>query len=185
MYHNCSILTLILLFFSGMAHAESLRYEQIIRSAKQVIVHTPTLSDGHLVNALKMAKNLGIPMRVITTDNGVMQRNGLILTLVILELPVFRISEGGDKRHFFEVETKTGWQAFDISQGRPIAQPMINYIEFNSWYSKNARRLSKYVPELTVAVWAKAHLGHQLTFTSIMTAPPEDQPGLFNLPTTP
>lgn len=185
MYFNVYKFVLLFFLFGGFASAEVPRYEQIIRTAKQVVVHAPTLNDGHLVNALKMAKNLDIPIRVITTDDGVMQRNGLILTLIILEVPVFQVPVGGDKRYFFEVETKTGWQAFDISQGRPVAKPMIHYIEFNSWYSKNARRLLKYVPELATAVWVKAHLGYQLTFTSIIAAPPEDQPGIFNLPTKP
>lgn len=175
--------TIFILFFSSIAQAEK-TLDEVIRSAQQVVIHLPTLNNGQITNSLKMGHNLNIPIRVLTTDDGVMQRNGLLLTLIILDISVFQIPSGGDKRLFLEIETKAGWQAFDLSHGRLIARPMMNYADFNIWYSKNMKRLPKYVPELTTAHWAKAHLGHTLTFTHIQPKNIE-QPARLNLPTTP
>lgn len=139
------------------------QYVPLIREAKQVIVHAPTLSDGNLVNALKVANNLGVPMRIITTDDGLMQANGFVMTLIVLNLPVYQIPGGGERRVFMEVEGSGGWSAYDLSEGRPVRRNLLDFASFNDWYGKNARRLPRYIPESAVAAWAKAFLGYQLT----------------------
>lgn len=151
-------------------------YTALVRQAKQVVVHIPTLADGNLVNALKVARNLNVPMRVITTDNGLMQENGLVLTLIVLEVPVYQVPSGGERRVFMEVESAAGWAAYDLSQGRPIQRSVTSYAAFNRWYGVNADKLPRYVPQAAVAAWTKAYLGYTLKAGGITfdtTSPPE------------
>lgn len=160
-------------------------YSDIVREAKQVIVYSPTLSDGNLVNALKMGNNLSVPLRVITTRNGLMQRNGFILTLIVLDIPTYEVPASGDKRYFMEVESVQGWKVYDISQGRPIEKRMIDYLAFNEWLGKNATKLRAYNPELATALWAKAFLGYDLNVSiDVRVKEKEVRPPTFLNPPT-
>jgi len=161
-------------------------YTTIVRQAKQVVLYLPKLTDGNLVNALKVASNLQVPVRVITTDDGVLMQNGLLLQLILLDLPVYRVSAGGEARQFMEVESDQGWAAYDLTSGQPVRGRMYDYNTFNLWYAANIRTLGTYNPDVTLAVWAKAFLGYTLTFTSIkMQRPASDGAPTFLLKALP
>lgn len=149
-------------------------YSSLINSARQVIVYVPRLSDGNLVNALKVGMNLGVPIRVLTTNEGMMQANGLILRLVVLGLPVHPVKGGGERRMFMEVEGEGGWSVYNIASGRPVKGRMYDYNAFNEWYGKNISKLPAYLPEGVVTAWTRAHLGYKLTNGSIQYAQPKD-----------
>lgn len=159
-------------------------YSQIVREAQQVIVYAPRLFDGHLVNSLKMANNLGIPVRVITTRNGLMQQSGHVLTLVVVDIPVYEVPDSGERRTFMEVQNKNGWKVYDISQGRPVEKRMVDYMGFNDWFAKTAPRLKAYVPELALTVWVKAFLGKDLNITTTYKVEDKDPtpPAFLNTP---
>ena len=165
MRYGISTVLSALLFVSAGAQTRQTDnpYVPLIREAQQLIVHVPQISDPNLVNALKVAGNLSVPMRIITTDDGLMQQNGFALTLIVLGLPVYQVPGGGDRRMFMEVEGPSGWNVYDLSEGRPVRRNMLDYGQFNSWYGKNAQRLPRYVPEAAVATWTNAYLGYKLT----------------------
>ena len=175
---NRSLLALSALLMGGVsaqaaAPQQDNPFTSVVRTARQVIVYAPRLSDPRLVNALKVGANLGVPMRVLTTDDGLMQENGLILRLVVLGVPVYRVAQGGDRRMFLEVESAQGWNVYDFSAGDPDKARMFDFNAFNRWYGANARTLPQFNPERSVGLWAKAHLGYNLTYTSVKMLPPK------------
>lgn len=155
------------------ARAEA-AYGDAMNGAKQVLVYAPLLTDGSFVNALKVQINLDVPVTIVTTRRGLLQRNGLLLTLTLQALandrsaryqgnPVVKETGGGGDPHLIlQVQTAQGWRAYYFESGLPVPLPFSKVQSFNTWYAKYAGQLQLVSPVVIFKTWAKANLGEQL-----------------------
>lgn len=137
-------------------------YSAVLLGAQQVILHAPELYSPDLVNALRQSRNVNVPVTVVTTMNGALQENGLILRLAVLRADVFVVPAGGDRRVFMQVRHGNDWRVYDVSGAAPIPGRSFDYREFNTWYGQARPRLQPLNPAALLAAWARMHLGVQM-----------------------
>lgn len=151
-------------------------YSQALSGAKQVIVYAPRLSDAPFVDSLKVMVNLGVPVTVLTSKEGLLMSNGYLMSLSILPLAPGAEKLGGPRLNpmmlevygdvfphtVLEVETRTGWRAYFIETGMPRQVKIAEVKAFNQWYARWSKTLPVFNPLNVFKLWAQANLGEKL-----------------------
>jgi len=145
-------------------------YAVTFDKARQIIVVAPQLNDGSFVNAMKRPLNFGIPVTLVTTEQGLLARNGHLFSLVLIGARTLLRPQGTDSGQFIQVEEASGrWSVYEFSGGRPVRVPFARVQAFNRWYAANASKAGVVDPVQLTAAWAKGNLG----VTLYTPAPPK------------
>lgn len=177
----------LLVAFSGTALAQSQQaawakaeqeYGLTLEGAKQVIVYAPLLSDGSFVNAMKAPLNLGIPVNLVTSQEGIGQSNGHLFSLVLLGAKTYLAPRGKSARIHYQVLQRNGsWKVYDFTSGLPKPISYGEVQTFNTWYAKTVPTLRPVDPVAATIFWTKKHTGYQLNPTGgFRTAPNGQRP---------
>lgn len=149
-------------------------YREAMQGAVQVIAYLPVLTDGSLVNALKAGVNMGVPITIVSSERGMLDRNGYLLTLAVQPMarkltpgerlnPTIQLAYGQIDPHLvLEVQTAAGWRAYHVESGMPVQVPIAQVNTFNVWFAKWARQLPVVDPVNLMREWARVNLGRTL-----------------------
>lgn len=107
---------------------------QLPADATAYVVEAPLLFHASLSNVLKRASGNGVPVTLVTTRNGIMQGNALLLSVVAQVSTTTYVTEfNGRTQGSVQVLSKGVWKSYVLDGATLSPAPSGALNQFNTW----------------------------------------------------